>query len=314
MLKTYFLTIFLLVLALLLSIYRRKAALPPEDTDKFVNMPRLFSKPQLYIIFDNENNSRNWWDFGARNSTLPNRGYLQVAFELVKRTQGGDYDIVPLVGRKTVQLLVPDAPDATQLPPKLWRAWAIANLCAAKGGLVMDGNSTLCVGPSFAPSVQGHSAAMFGIYPDEPVANPTEAVAPGPAPFVGWAASPGLPAWTVAAERWNALVRRGAQAWSAALARRADLEVAEAQRANGLTILRAPDGSRLANGKLRQLEDYFGRVADPADPKLNLQPGTVFVSYDGDDLARRFEFNWFLRMSPEQIKESDIIWSKLAGF
>jgi hypothetical protein len=63
---------------------------------------------------------------------------------------------------------------------------------------------------------------------------------------------------------------------------------------------------------MRQLEDLFGRVANPSDPNTALTPGVVYVSYNGDDLARRYEFNWFLRLSKKQIQESDIVWSRLA--
>jgi hypothetical protein len=88
----------------------------------------------------------------------------------------------------------------------------------------------------------------------------------------------------------------------------------ETQKTLGASVIRSADGGSLANGKARQLEDLFGRVGNPADPKSALLEGTVYVPYDGDDLSRRHEFNWFLRLSPEQIKESDLVWARLAGF
>ena len=308
-LNTYWLAGLLVTLAMLLTYFRRRPAIPKEE---YIAVPAFaMSKPKLYVFYDSDMNSRNWYDFGARNSIKPNRGYLEVAFEAVSRTQGVDFDIVPLIGRKAVMALFPDSyVAAMQLPPSLWRHWVIANICAKHGGLVLDGNSTLCVGPSFLPVVKRHAAAVFGVYPDEPIVSPATAVAPGPAPYVGWSATPANFAWESAATIWNALVARGPQSWNAAVARRADMEVFEIQRNDGIIVIRSADGSRLANGKRRQLEDYFGRV--PGDPKQKLLPGTIYVAYDGDDLARRYEFNWFLRMSPEQIKGADFVWAKLA--
>jgi hypothetical protein len=248
----------------------------------------------------------------SQNSDQPNRGYLQVALDAVKRTQGGDFAIVALIGRNAVLNHIPEAdPQVKQLPPALWRHWAIANLLAAKGGLVMDGNSTLCVGPSFLPSVSRAEAATFGTHPDEPVVNPVTAIAPGPAPYVAWAASPQHPAWKYAADTWNALVLKGPQAWSSAAARRTDMYVWETQKTLGASVIRSADGGRLANGKARQLEDLFGRVGNPSDPRTAIPEGTLFVPYDGDELVRRFEFNWFVRLSKSELMDSDIVWVQL---
>jgi hypothetical protein len=299
-----------LLVVIVLALNRRKPTMPKEE---FVNFPGL--KPTLWWFVDDENNARSWLDFGGRSTTEPNRGYLQVSLESLKKTQGGDFNIRPLIGRDAVMAEIKGAPaDAKRLPPALWRRWAIANLLNCHGGLAMDGDSTLTVGPSFKPYLSGVEAAAFGITADEAIVSPSTALAPGPAPYVGWAAAPRHPAWAHAADIWGRLVARGAQAWSSAEARRTYMTVFEAQRAKGLKVIREVEASRIPDGRPRALEDLFGRVSEPADPKTALTPGAVYVPYDGDDLARRYEFNWFLRLSPQQIKESDIVWARLAGF
>lgn len=299
-----------LLVVIVLALNRRKPDVPKEP---FVSIPGM--KPTLWWFVDDENNARSWYDFMGRNSTEPNRGYHKVALEALRRTQGADFDIKPLIGRDAVLAQIAGAPTAAkQLPPALWRRWAIANLLNCNGGLALDGDSTLTIGPSFAPVVAGVDAAAFGVSPDEPVVSPATTSAPGSSPYAGWAATPRHPAWAHAATIWGKVVARGPQAWSSAEARREYMPVFESQRALGLKTIRAAEGCRLPDGRPRSLEDTFGRVSDPADPKSALLPGTVFVSYDGDDLARRYEFNWFLRMSPQQIKESDLVWARLAGF
>jgi len=299
-----------LLVVLILALNRRKPTLPPED---FVSLPGM--KPTLWWFVEDENNARSWLDFGGRSTIEPNRGYLKVALEALQKTQGEDFDIKPLIGRDAVLAQVAGAPPAAKrLPPALWRRWAIANLLTCHGGLVMDGDSTLAVGPRFKPLLAGVDAAAFGVTPDEAIVNPTMALAPGPSPYAGWASSARHPAWTHAADIWGRLVARGPQAWSSAEARREYMPVFEAQRKLGLVVIREAEASRIPDGRPRALEDLFGRVSHPADPKTALTPGAVYVPYDGDDLARRFEFNWFLRMSPAQIKESDLVWARLAGF
>ena len=298
-----------LLIVVVLALNRRKPAVPEE----FINLPGF--KPTLWWFVDDENNARSWLDFGGRNTTEPNRGYLQVALESLRKTQGADFNIRPLIGRDAVLAQIKDAPaDAKRLPPALWRRWAIANLLNCHGGLAMDGDSTLTVGPSFKPFLAGVDAAAFGITADEAIVSPSTALAPGPAPYTGWASAPRHPAWAHAATIWGLLVARGPQAWSSAEARRTYMTVFEAQRAKGLKVIREAEASRIPDGRPRVLEDLFGRVSEPADPKTALTPNAVYVPYDGDDLARRYEFNWFLRMSPQQIKESDLVWARLAGF
>jgi hypothetical protein len=87
----------------------------------------------------------------------------------------------------------------------------------------------------------------------------------------------------------------------------------ETQMRLGMSVIRSADGSRLEDGKLRQLEDYFGRVSNPPNPRQALAKDAVYVAYDGDDLIRRYEFGWFNRMSTEQLQEADLVWTQYAG-
>lgn len=293
----------LIAVAVVLSLMRRRAPLPPpENAEGF----GLFGKPILWWFVDTDTNARHWADFSARNSRQPNRGYLELALKKLYETQGDAFTIKPLYGRKETLAAIDGANQrAVALPPDLWRSYVIANLCAQKGGLVVDGNSTLFI--SKFPVLSGVDAAMFGTYPDEPIVSPMTAVAAGPAPYVGWAAAKQHPAWTHAAQTYNELVDAGQQAWGAASARRMFLDVWSKQRQLGATIVRGIDGSRRNNGTKLQLDDIFGKT------RLDLPTETVYVTYDGDDLARRHEFNWFLRMSPTQILESTCAWCLLVA-
>lgn len=289
-----------IVVVVAFSLMRRRTPLPPHE-EGF----GIVAKPTLWWFVDAERNSRNWLDFGARSSDQPNRGYLQLALKKVYETQGSMFTIKPLYGRNETLAYIKDAnPRALLLPPDLWRSYVIANLCAQHGGLVVDGNSTLFL--RSMPSLSTIDAAMFGVYPDEPIVSPSTAVAPGPAPYVGWAAAAGHPAWTYAAGEYTNLVNSGQQAWGAASARRTFLQIWKQQQVQGLTIVRGIDGSRSADGTLLQLCDFFGNT------KLQLPTETAYISYDGDALSRRYEFNWFLRLSSDQIRESSCAWCQLA--
>lgn len=294
----------LLFLVLILSFMRRRV-LPLENF-----LPSLPStKPKLYWFVDSEPNGRKWWDFQGRKSITPNRGYLEVSLEALKKSQGKAYTIVPLVGREATMLeLVNPNPRAFDLPPALWRSYVISNLCAKKGGLVIDGNSVLTVGPAF--HTKNVQAAMFGYDHDEPVAGGS---APGPDQYIGYAAAAHHPAWEYTLKAYDDLIVRGPQAWTAAIARRMPRSMWETQQSLGMTVIRDADGSWLPNGSLRQLEDYFGRSSVPENDNQALKKGSVYVVFDGDALSRRYEFNWFLRLQAQEIKSSDILWAKYTG-
>lgn len=305
----------ILALAVFVTVSLRRAG--PPDIVEMSGM-RTGGRQRLTWFCDTEVNARQWFDFGARNSKDVNRGYLQVSLDALQATQSRDFAIETLVGRDAIIAAIGGTrpvsdTNAAQLPPALFRLWVVANLCAKRGGLVMDGASTLCVGPAFADTLGGVEAATFGVDPDEPVANPTRAETPAPAPYVGYARSAGHPGWVHTAAVLNAVVEAGPTSWSAALARRISSELYPQQLSRGLTCIREVDGGRLPNGRARQLEDLLGRVGTPPDPNTALTPGTVYVPFDGDALVRRFEFAWFPRMSAEQIKESDLVWASYAG-
>jgi hypothetical protein len=276
---------------------------------------RNTGKPVLWWFTDDETNARSWWDFGARNSTKPNRGYLDVALDAVRATQGFDFDIRILLGRDAVAQVIKEAGETLptnlqQFPAKLWRQWALCSLLAAKGGLVMAGDCTLCVGPSFAPLVRGKESAVFGTTVDEPRALPGLADV-APAYWVGWAAKRHSPVWDVAATTWNSVAIAGPTSWSAADARKIQEKIWTAQALKKPARFQAAEGSRKSDGTELTLEDLLMKQT-PIDPKIILDANTIYVVMDGDALIRDYRYGWFVRMSKKQILESEFTWAVLA--
>ena len=274
----------------------------------------LSTRPTLWWVVDDDTNGRAWWDFGARNSHAPNRGYLQVAQEALYATQAIDFNIQPLIGRAAVSKAIiagggasPSDAEVRMLPATLWRQWALANLLSCRGGLVMMGDSTLCVGPSFTPVISNKRCAVFGISADEPRAVPGSEVAP--APWVGWAAGPHTATWDAAADVWNRLVAAGPTSWSAAEARKVAGKVWLLQRETGdIASVQVAEGGRWPTGVERTLEDFLMRTSD--DTQLHAE--TVYVPMDGDRVVRDRRYAWFARMSRDQILAADFVWANLA--
>ena len=73
-----------------------------------------------------------------------------------------------------------------------------------------------------------------------------------------------------------------------------------------------PEWSRLSDGTLIELEDLFGRsLSDYYSPSKK----SIYMPVDMERLKKAVSYNWFLRMSSEQILDPDsmFIWAQLAS-
>jgi hypothetical protein len=277
-------------------------------SEVFQSLPTTVDpRPTLWFVLDDQANSRRWTTFEDRNARASNRGYTELALQAARKTQGA-FRIEVLEGRSAVlQKITSEIPlHSDQLPPKLWKGWSRAALLASQGGLYVDGDSVLFLGPSLWDYVKTTAAALFGVNPDEPRVSPTTAVAPGPSSWVGWAQSAHHPAWEIATKEWSAVLAPGAPSYASALAQRVDQDIMLHQRENGAVVLREPEGTRRADGTCLTAEDFWGRT------KLPLDASVVYIAVDAETLERSTQLQWALRLSPAQLLESDLVWTTLA--
>jgi len=277
-------------------------------SEVFQTLPKAVDpRPTLWFVLDDQANSRRWISFEDRNARASNRGYPELALQAAFKTQEA-FRIEVLEGRKAVadKITIPLPTNYEQLPPKLWKGLSRAALLASQGGLYVDGDSVLFTGPSMMERVKGVEAALFGVNPDEPRVSPTTAVAPGPSSYMGWAAYAHHPVWKLAANEWSAVVAPGAPSYASAMAQRVDQEIMLHQRENGATVLREPEGTRRTDGTLLTMEDFWGRT------KLHIDSSVVYIAVDGEALERSTQFQWALRLSPDQLLKSDVVWVQLA--
>jgi len=282
-----------------------------SGSNGLVSGVNLLGKPVLWLVIDDYGtNSRKWADFGARNSSDSNIGFINITKTRCAITQGGAFEIHELFGRAAVadairagRGYVPK--DHLLVPRKLWRAWARSALLSVRGGLYLDGLA-LCVGPSFDNVVANKSAAVFGTEHDEKQASGVAG------PYAGWAASSGHVGWTGLAQACTALIDAGAQSWSSAIARNQTATWYNAFLAPNMPTIRDIEWSRRSdNGLPIEIDDILGRtVSDTWRPTKNV----IYVPMDYEKLDRSITYKWFMRMSSEQIMEpdSDFIWAHLA--
>lgn len=305
------LTVIVLVAALLGTYYIRQTLKDSPWTDKAL-FDRGMDLPPLWLYYDDSQvNSRLWTDFGARSSRALNQPYLNLCYESIVRANGKFYRIEVIKGINGVMEKLGD------LPPKMKgpighlktvgpaeRNWIRAAVLAKYGGLWLEPTSIAIRGFGALPSDR---AIFFGTDHDEILAGPKGTFIPSmTAIWVPGPNHPGMVAWEIAArERLSGAAGGGSQI-------RGDAKWDFArffQDKKGSHEMRPEAELRRssASGKLLQLEDFLAQGA----LHFSIPSTAIYVSLPSRDLELRRNWGWFLRMSEEQVLESDLVIAQL---
>lgn len=280
----------------------------------------LGKKPTLWFVVDDYGfNSRRWVDFGARLSGDLNVGFLNLTRGRCHVTQGGDFEVVELLGRDAVAAAIRGAGgvvpvDHLKVYPYLWRAWARAALMNYLGGLYLDGLS-LCLGPSFMTVVRNVDDATFGFEHDERVVDPVGSVAATPSPFAGWASGSGHIGWRGLCHALSDFIDAGAQSWTSAQSRNQVPAWNRKYLESVMKPIRTAEWSRRPDGRPIEIEDLLGRSAGFASGSAWEPPAAaIYLPIDKEALDRSVTYKWFLNMSTEQILDPDslFLWAAAA--
>lgn len=280
--------------------------------EKFVGGFNILSKsPLLFVVDDYGTNSRLWADFGSRNSKTPNVGFANIVKTRCAVTQGGDFDIVELIGRKAVANKILQSggylPGAYEsVPHYLWRAWARAALLSNVGGLYLDGYS-LCLGPSFKQAIGTKDACVFGIDFNEYRGSGFKACGP----YAGWSAAPKNNAWSTLEKALAKLIDAGPLSWTAATAREQLAGWHSKYLSSFMSCITDAEWTRNGDGGALEISDLLGRMSSPEwePPK-----SAIYLPIDIEKLEKNVKYKWFMKMSTEQIMDpsSLFIWADLA--
>jgi hypothetical protein len=287
------------------------------NKESFQTTPSILdSRPILWFVLDDQANTRKWADFGSRISKQNNRGYTQLSYKAAQHTQGKDFQVILLEGRDNVARTIESyggvVPENIHiLPPALWRAYSRAALLANAGGLYADGDSVLFIGPSVQSFLTDSDAILFGVNPDEPIVSGTSADKPGPSPYTGYAKSSKQSAWMNAEIELKKLVEAGSTRWTSAIANRTDQKIMEFMRESGVKVIRQAEGNRKKDGTYLNLYDLFARVPSIPDKQLTFEDNVAYVSFDSDLLERSAQLSFILKLSENQLNDSDFLFVRL---
>jgi hypothetical protein len=273
--------------------------------------------PVLWIYVNNSDvNSRNWMDFEARSSRVLNLPFLNLCYESCVKANGKNYRVEvigglsDLAGRLGGWEAMPTAlknPDALVREPEL--NWIRAAVLARWGGLWVS-PATIWLRP-MGP-LPKERVVLFGS--DDEVQFVGAAGTSAPSLRVAWSPIAEHPIWV----DWEQKVRTRLEKRAGGSEFRRD-EMADAvdamrlgeQRGEPVEVRPTAELTRKgAAGRRIQLEDLLAAGMD-GDLPFDVKPDSVYAPIPWPELQERRAFGWFLRMSEDQIMDSDLAISTL---
>ncbi len=291
-------------------VYRKDLIQKQWFLDKHL-LERGLNRPNLWLFYpSSEVNSRVWMDAGARSSRALNIPVLNLTYETIVAQHKDDYHIRVIGGVSGVADLLGEE----ALPSGLRRFGDLASLGEAEmdwirsavlaefGGLWLSPTTVCLRGFGELPK---DKVVFFGTNPDETYAGPNGTSTPGKnALWVPRAKHPMLVEWEqvcfqrVDEKRGGEQIRRD---WNWDYSR-----FASEYASLGVEVDPHCGLTRKKNGKRIQLEDLLAAGTEGQLP-FDVQPHTVYVPLPWRELQDREVFGWVLRMSEQQVMESDIV-------
>jgi hypothetical protein len=276
------------------------------------NLKRGMNMPVLWVFLNNSDvNSRSWYDFVGRSSKVINIPFLNLCYESIVRYNRKHFRVevisglADLAGRLGGWNALPEPmrnPDTFVNEPEL--NWIRAAVLAKWGGLWVSPSSLWLDELKTLPK---DKVVFFGTNTEETYT----AQASVPALDVIWSPKAEHPVWV----QWEKDVRNRLDSRTGGSEfrhdERGDFANAFQKFPEMIQIYRLPEISRKgANRRRIELEDLI-TTSGSISAAFHIPKGASYLPIPLGELQQREKFGWFLRMSEDQILESDMVISHL---
>jgi hypothetical protein len=271
-------------------------------------MERGKELPTLWIYLnESEVNSRHWTAFEERSSRVMNLPFLNLCYHTCVAANGANYrvEVIGGLGDLAVRLGGWDAlPTSLQNPAALVREpelnWIRSAVLAKWGGLWVS-PATIWLKP--VGPLPKH-VVLFGS--DDEVNFVGSGGTTAPSLRVAWSPVPEHPIWVAWEEKVRARLEKragGAEFRRDEMSDAVDAIRLGDERGEPVEVRPMAELTRKgAAGRRIQLEDLLAK----GEPPFAITPEAVYVPIPWPELQERRAFGWFLRLSEEQIMQSDL--------
>jgi hypothetical protein len=271
------------------------------------------SLPVIWLYYnDSDVNSRNWLDFMGRSTRAINLPFLNLCYNTIVKKNAELFRVEVIGGLSDLAVRLggwdklPGPLQANIAPVgEAEKAWIRACVLAKWGGLWLDPASICVRGFGKMPS---DKVVFFGTDNAETYSGPRGTEAPGLRCV--WSPRPEHPLFV----KWEAATReriataeggkqfRGDEKW--------DARQLAGEFSGEIAYLPNYELSRKKDGRRIEVEDLLA-AGQQGEMTFELSESSIYIPLAWEELARSRKFGWFLRMSEEQIMQSDLVVSHL---
>jgi hypothetical protein len=260
--------------------------------------------PTVWIFVDDTDVNSRWWaDFGARSSRVYNLPFLNLCYQTIVAALGDKYHVEVIGGLADAERRLGGLPEPMRNKRLPLRDEEMTYLKVAFleqfGGLWM-GPATVVLRE--LPELPKDKVALFGSDPLETYAGPKGTFMPNQ--HAMWSPEPHHPFFV----QWRKMLHERIERQATGKEIRNDKNWDALFAATGkqdVIILPNAELTRKKNGRKIELEDLLAAGTDGNLP-FDIHPETVYIPFPWPELLERRMFGWFLRMSENQIMDSDL--------
>jgi len=280
-------------------IYKQKNTFEDPDILK-----RGLNTPTIWVfVNDTDVNSRWWADFGARSSRVYNMPFLNLCYESIVKAATNKYHVEVIGGLADAEErlgYLPTPMRNKRIPLRQEEMTYLKVAFLEKFGGLWLNPATIALKPF--PELPKDKVVLFGSDPLETYAGPEGTELPNQHAL--WSPKPAHPFF----KKWKkTLEPRIEEQHGGSEVRndsRWDIIFAGSDKAD-VTIMPNAELTRKAGGRKIELEDLLASGTEGVLP-FEIPRETLYVPFPWPELLQRRMYGWFLRMSEQQIKESDL--------
>jgi hypothetical protein len=270
--------------------------------------PELFelgmNTPTIWIYIDDTHvNSRQWADFGGRSSRVYNLPFLNLCYQTIVKAATNKYHVEVISGLADAERRLGYLPRPMQnkkLPLRDEEYTYLKVAFLQKYGGLWISPATIFIAP--LPSLPDDKIVLFGSDPLETYAGPDGTFIPNQ--HAMWSPKPNMQFFNT----WKIILEGRISRQAGGTEIRNDknwdiLFVGTGQR----EVVVMPNGelTRKKNGRKIELEDLLASGTG-GDLPFDVPAQTIYVPFPMPELLERRIFGWFLRLSEEQVMDSDL--------
>lgn len=267
-------------------------------------LERGMETPTVWIFIDDTDVNSRWWaDFGARSSRVYNLPFLNLCYQTVVAALGEKYHVEVIGGLADAERRLGGLPEPMRNKRLPLRDEEMTYLKVA----FLEQFGGLWLGPATVvlrelPELPKDKVVLFGSDPLETYAGPKGTFMPNQHAL--WSPVAHHPFFS----QWRQMLHERIERQATGKEIRNDKNWDALFAATGkqdIIILPNAELTRKKNGRKIELEDLLAAGTDGRLP-FDIHPETIYVPFPWPELLERRTFGWFLRMSENQIMESDL--------